>query len=407
MIINVKPPTSYLPTFVVEARPNGAIDTSTDETLLTDLLFEKRIFESGYIDFKIEVATVQIGDTWTLVNNTPEICDLDEDGLVTRITSGYGEISLLGEGNKQSIPLSFTSGEYTSYVWKGFTGTSVSSTLSNTIRNMIDAGGDLCYFDNYAQGQTTATVNPDRWFTPDISASALVTEVFGTWTTANSGCLISPRVFIGVAHWDANTATNLTAGRKLRFVSAAGNINERTILSRYKPANYDLYVCILSDNHDEDILPMKIAGDWFVEAIDGSSSRCLGMGFQIHQDKRITGCVFDAVLNGGTFPSVYHATSDITFIHWINLAEYFSDSDSWLYGRDEFFTAGITGDSGGIIGTVVDGEAVLVSLFTGGNAGYIYYGGIEADLNAWIQSAAAIAGVTITDTVTVAADPTL
>lgn len=413
MSIICQNPETYLPSFAVSELPQAAVSSQSDSTILGNLLFETRVFEAGYSNYQIEVSPATIGDTFTFSNETPAVCSVSSTGLVTRISDGLGKVLINSvSGGKQRVSFTFANGNSTTFVWKGYTGTSVSSVLASRIKTMLQSGGDKEYYLPYTQGATTATLNPDRWFTPDISASALATRVFGGWSTANTGCLIAPRVFVGVQHWDINAPSNLTPGCKILFRSAAGVYYERTVLSRFRPGLLDLYVCILDDVAMPGISPMRIAGNWFLDEITANSVyRGKGAGFAVHQNKKIRPIIFDPVLNLGEYPLTrVFSGAGVTGVAWNNIASVNQDPESYFYNERSYFgglaygTAEV-GDSGGLIGIVDATGPICVSLFSGPDGGYLFYEGNASALNSYIQSAAALAGVTITDTVTVAASP--
>lgn len=402
MIITCKSPGDFMPVYALRQIPVAGVDSTADVTIYGTMLFSNRTHGSGYSNYQIDVSGAVFGDQWTLTNANPEVCALNEGGLATRVANGTAKLVLARNGYSKNISLTF--GSYTSVTqfFKGFTGTSVSSALSNSIRSRALAGGGLEYYSNFTSGNTTATRNPGCWLADiDLSGSAIATDLFNVWRTCNSGVLISPQVYLGVAHWSLGVE-NMGPGKRLKFAEANGTIHTRTVLSRVlMPDNRDLILCVLNSPLPAGVKPLAIAGNWIVGA---SPTRVLGMGFQVHQDKRVTFCQFDGFRAGGPSPEV-DALGVVRSIGWVNDAYQLDDSAHWLYGLAGFTATGITGDSGGLIGVIVNGQPVLVSLFTSGTGGFLYYKGCEGVLNTAIQAGAAAAGITLTDTVTIAPSP--
>ncbi len=394
-------------------RPIAAVDTASSISRYSDLTFLEKTYENGYNNYSIAVSPNSFKNDWRLVNTTPRICDLKADGSsVDRLASGNGIIELVWGDWTRKIRLPFHAGVNINHIWDGFESTSVSSTLSSSIKNQLVDGGDLNYYTGFVNGHVTATKNPNCWLASiDLSGCALATDLFvPTWTTANSGFLITPQHWVGVAHWLNGAPQNMGPGRSLKFVSAAGTVYTRTVVSRIlSPDSRDLILCTLNAPLPADIKPLPIAGNWI---LDPTNKRIMGMGFQIHQDKRLTVAAFDRFADhmdgfwtrAASYGDIY-LSNNIGTIAWDNMLYWQSDPDHWLYGFSAYTSSPAIGDSGGLIGGISHGNPFAVSMFTGYSYGGFFYEGSASIYNAAIVDADAAAGVSTGYTVTIAPNP--
>jgi hypothetical protein len=356
------------------------------------------------------VSPLEFSAAWGLENLTPSICSLT-DGLVARVSNGVGKIRLSdGGSNSRKYQFFMSQTDTTIGVWTGFDGVSVSSVMSGDIKTAMDSNTDLNYYSGFVVGHTTATRNLNCWLADiDLSGSAIWTSLGGT---ANSGALITPQHWVGVAHWGASAA-NMGVGAQLKFCGNDGIIYTRTVLSRiYRYGGSDAILCTLDSPLPAEVVPLKIAGNWIIESVD-DRPRFMGLGFKVNQAKLVTLAGFDR-FKDYVAPAVFETDSYgaasaygvCRFMYWENHFTQASDAAHWLNGYDAFFADGAGGDSGGMIGGISQGAPFLLSLFSGKEAGVPYYEGRSAVLNAVIAAADSAAGVSTGYTVTAAPDPT-
>lgn len=403
MTITPKSPALFFPNLTNSRIPVGSVSSTVNEIQHTEISFRKETVSAGYDNFLLNVLEPNFNGGWDLENLNPEIATLSGLSL-TKLSNGICKIRLSQRGWKKTYSYEFSSGLVESYIWQGFTGTSVTSILANNIRTKALAGGDLGYFANYTQGDVTASRNSNCWLKDvDLSGSGLATDLFNSWSTANSGVLITPRHYIGVNHWVGGTAQNMGAGKKIKFVSAAGVVYTRTVLAKYVYPNSDLFICVLDSNLPSDIKWLKIPGNWFVSTV-GGVTRLKGLGFKIHQDKRVSLCGFDNFNGYDLYESI--VTDSVFSFSWINFFNNITNQYHYLNGLSSYQSEGIVGDSGGLMGIVLaNNEAAAVSLFTGSNYGFLMYEGNKTVLDAGIVSVDSLAGVTTGYTFTVAPSP--
>ena len=334
---------------------------------------------------------------WVISSDTPSICTVSENSI-TRVSSGTGIIRFSGSNGFSIISkIDFTSTGYSKYIWTGFSGTSKSSTLADPILNLLSPTKDKNYFStNYKLGNTSISRNANCWASPlDLSGSAVSTTLWGENAAANSGALITPQHWIGVAHFGSGN-DNMGPGARLRFAGNDGIVYLRTVLIRDYNAAKDRITCLLDAPLPASVKPFKFAGSGM---FDFPNKRAWGMGWQITQEKFITPVSFD---NIQVPPRGEVSTTGIFwFSNFTEPDTGLIDPDHRMYPVRNLVQNGRTGDSGGAIGGYYNGETYLISLFSSSNAGALYTSNQAAELNAVIAQLDAAQGVSTGYTVEV------
>lgn len=400
MSIICQNPASYFPTVrqtsISDFAEIDLVITSYDE----EVEFKTTTTDSSFQNYQIDVSEPAFRDDYELENLTPAIASLN-DGLVERITDGVAVIRVLpktGGFPRKDIRLNMSINGHTYRQWSGYTRPCIGKKMLDDLLDLMVDGKTLTYYSGYDPADNTPTRDTNCWAASlGLTGSAFATDLFGSRTSANSGALITPRHVVGVPHWD-DSENNMGSGKTYWFADASGALHERTVLARYRVPQADIQISVLNSAVPAGVTPFPIAGTWFQKSVvDGV--RNMGAGFSIDQGKRIRPVVFDAIYG---FP-VYSPPTGQKTVQW-NRRPDTTQTASPFYGKSAFLGGGITGDSGGFVGGISQGDPFLVSLFTGADSGMLYMQ--ESLLNSYIAAVDALASVSTGLTVTVAPDPT-
>ena len=386
---------------VLTETPLPVYDPGSVSTVVYDgeVEFQKTVSASGYNDWQLALDSQGFVDgDYELVNDTPEIASLSGDLVLTRLTDGIARlriVSTTGLNAYRNLFYNMTHGAITSYLWTGYNGTSNASVMTNAILDLLIEGKAKAYYTDYA-AWGTAVRNPDCWAAGlDLSGSAYATDVFRpTWSSANSGALITPRHMVGVRHWLCGRLENMGPGRKYRFEDGS----ERTVVARYQVPNSDLQICLLDSDVTAAITPFPIAGPWFIREV-ANGRRMIGSGFSIDQWKQIHPVHFDTFRMGPNLA----ITTGHQIVGW-KLRPSANNELSPFAGKEAFFGGGVVGDSGGAICGISQGQPFVVSLFSCSGCGDLI--GPEDLMNSYIGFVDDLAGISTGYTVTVAPEPT-
>lgn len=354
---------SYVP-----AQVGGGV---TSPQTIKDIAFSVTTNTVGTLSYDTTQVVPQFRPNWTLTSDTPSICTVSGN-RVTKVSNGQGVIRASGpHGFAKLITLDFSSTVTVSNIWTGFTGVTASSKLSSPILALLIPGKQKNYYaPNYVLGDSTISKNPNCWAASlDITGSAVSTTLGGS---ANSGALITPQHWVGVAHWGEGS-NNMGPGAVMRFAGSDGTIHTRTVSRRKYESSKDRITCLLNAPLPATVKPFKLAG---ATMLDVANSRFLGMGWQVTQEKNIAPIGFDDFI-----PAFQSATS-LNWVKWISEFPNITETNHRLFGLSSLLQNGRSGDSGGAIGGYYNGETFLVSLFSSSNAGPLFSYAQAAELNA-------------------------
>ena len=352
--------------------------TSTAPATIKTINFNAITATAGALSYDVKQSAPALMPEWTLTTDTPAICSISGN-RVTKISAGTGIIRLTApNGFFKTINLDFTGGSVTSYVWTGFSGTTDSLRLSDPILALLNSAKQKNIYSSYG------VKNANCWAAPmDLTGSAIVTSLGGQFGTANSGALITPQHWVGVAHWGSGN-DNMGPGATLTFVGSNGTAYTRTILRRDYNSAKDRIMCLLDSPLPATVKPFKLAGSSMLDTVN---QRFLGMGWQITQEKNITPVGFDDFTPD--FKSLYLTGA----VKWESKFEKNTDAAHRLNGLSGLLQYGRTGDSGGAIGGYYGGDTYLVSLFTGPTSGFLYTAAQAPEINAIIAALDAAQGI--------------
>lgn len=379
-VIICKQPSEFVPTVSFAPISVGG-SVSSSSVVVDSIKFKKVDITGSSSNYLASQLVPQFKPDWVMTSETPAICTISGN-LITRVSNGTGVIRFSGPNGFSIVSkVDFTSTGYSKYVWTGFSGTSKSSTLADPILNLLSPTKTKNYFAaNYVLGSTSISRNTNCWAAPlDLTGSAISTTLWGENAAANSGALITPQHWIGVAHFGSGN-DNMGPGARLRFAGSDGIVYLRTVLRRDYNAAKDRITCLLDAPLPASVKPFKFAGSGM---FDFPNKRAWGMGWQITQEKYITPVSFD---NIQVPPRGEVSTAGIFwFSNFTEADTGLIDPDHQMYPVRNLVQNGRTGDSGGAIGGYYNGETYLISLFSSANAGALYTSTQTAELNTVIS----------------------
>lgn len=191
----------------------------------------------------------------------PSIATIDSEGVTTFVSAGTATVR--AETDRGTVGASFSFQEST-----GVTVDALSSWVSGSLA--LEASGNI---DAAVSGISAATAKPifsekdnaegsylrniDCWASPWVEALTCISPWNSYRGEQGAGTLITPRHMIGTIHFRTQT------GATVRFVSASGEVHDRTILGSSIHPSYsnfypDIAVYILSSDLPSDIIPCKI-----------------------------------------------------------------------------------------------------------------------------------------------------
>jgi hypothetical protein len=366
---------------------SDASPASTDATgtaTHTGITFKTITLASGAGGVSAVLATQSLpgyASDWVITTETPSICTV-LGNVITRVTPGTGILRFSDpNGISKLVTVAFSNTSTVQYVWTGFSGVTLASQLADPILELLVPGKQKNYFvTNYTAGATTMIKNTTCWAEPlNLTGSAISTSLGGT---ANSGALITPRHWIGVAHWGSDT-NNMGPGAVLRFAGSDGTIHSRNVLRRNYAATADRIVCLLDSDLPASVTPFKFAP---ANMFDLPASRVYGMGWQITQEKFVTPISFNELLPPPWRKGLHSSANPPVGLSWESSFSDKTDPDHRLFGFDHLIQIGRVGDSGGAIGGYFNGETFIVSLFTSTTSGSVYSEYNAPELNAIIAA---------------------
>jgi hypothetical protein len=376
---------TYAPVTTLIPVPGAGVDIVTEATE-NEVVFRTRITPTAFINYELTQVVPGNLAPWPMVSKTPSICTVD-GGMVLRTSAGMGVVRLTGpSGTVIEMEIEFPPVPYTSKkIWHAMTPDTKSARLSDPILGLLSLGKSTAYYLAGLGGTfANALKNPNCWATSlDLTGSAMGTSLGGSYGTANSGALVTPRHWLGVKHFGEGPA-NMGVGATVWFTDASGVIHGRTVLARYVHPTKDLILCLFNADLPPGCKPFKLAG---AGHRDVGTLRKYGLGWQMTQEKNVTPVAFDKL-------DLYlpaHATSG-EFVYWTSQFESITDSNHRLNGLGGLTQEGRIGDSGGAVGGFYNGETFLVSLFQGAKDGQ-YLPGMIPELNGIIATLDAGQGI--------------
>jgi hypothetical protein len=413
-----------MPQIEVEVTPTSTPSVDSVVTVDTGLIFSKYVSATTDFEYFFRVTSGLEGGTITAASLTPSVCSVESFPVITRVGPGQGIVEVTRNGRfKQRFNVLFGESTYERFYFKNYNSGTVGKLILDEMVAACQSSKDINYYQGTIGNNTfNATRNTNcAWEGYDLSGNPLQTEMFKpTFSCANSGALITRQHLVAANHWGASG----NMGPGCRFVFCGNDNAEYTATSVAITRNTaiqnfgDVMVITLDAPVPANITPFRLPGNWFVNQ-DSTGYRLTGTGFYVNQDKQINLCLFSqggvtsaknslrpsVNFEGATYPSPQFAA-------WKFGAAMLENSDYSLPSK--FASVNPRGgDSGGPIFVGVNGEALLVSTFTGRDGGPLYSSSAESLLNAMIAAtdAKAVTAGLLDEptglTVEIAPDPTL
>ena len=359
--------------FVTEQISGGTTETITEGDAIFDQFTAATYFRGGGID--VEGLIFGQGG---IENLTPSVASIDQDGLITRLSSGILRVVVNNGSIKILCVVDLRDKDDELDQPKEFTSTVVGS-LAEHFQKQIDdridssmsmAANGLLYS---TQDHSTPNYvrNPDLWCS-DIDMTCISPWKSGGLMVDNTVTLITPRHAIGTTHFP------LQPGRNVRYIEQDGTIHERTAVGLQKSNSSflmgDLSIVVLDQDLPGSITPCRVMpADNEDYLVNNRDNRPPSIGLE--QEEKAT---IQDWRGGGSHLKPTAA-------------------DRLIFYEDK-----ITGDSSDPAFLVLNGELVLTTVWTSGGAG----GGtpvadniqtINAAIASLDQAAGDITGYTVTE----------
>jgi hypothetical protein len=311
---------------------------------------------------------------FTLVNQNPEVATIETDGTINRISEGFCRLSLVGP-----VTISMTL-DLTNKLDGGDVDTdpttaigSLAKHLQDQVDSRIDNSMSMAVngkvFTSQNHASATYVRNSDLWCA-DVDLTC-ISPWNSDYANRKAGTLVTPRHIVNSAHYE------YPVGTSLRFVAADGMVHTRSVVGKkrhpdYKPYYPDLTVYTLDSDLPVSITPCKVLpANWGNYLSQNAQNRPPGFGL----DQEEKALIIDFISHRNSTTTAFFSTP--------------TDADRLIFHESK-----ISGDSGNPAFFIVNGDLVLVTVWTSGGsgAGTIVSGHIAA-LNQMIIDSDAQAGV--------------
>jgi hypothetical protein len=244
----------------------------------------------------------------------------------------------------------------------------LSKLLADNVLNRITAGKTRTFFTDYSNSlRTSYTLDPNCWLANvNLSGCPVLTTIFGSYSSANRGALITNQHVLGALHYINNTGYSV--GSKIQCCGTDGIVYERTVIGVGKGIG-DIVVATLDSPFPEVVSPLRLAGSWLAPSQNWTSSSYYfgGAFFYLDQHYRghyllgrtaassMTNGKISLTLGDTTYPDYYMS---ITFTSRASALS--PSTPSMLSGKTDYMLDAVTGDSGSPVMVLVNNEPLLV-----------------------------------------------
>lgn len=364
------------------------ISTDKIEKVISSASTTPSINGDKHVDVHVDASTVSEYDVVVNHGATYSVSDesvatVNSDGLLNYVSDGAVTLTVnCGKYGKIAKNFSFiASGGNITETFSSWVAGSLAEELSNNVDTAIDgltAGDAKPIFSVQDHGLKIYTRNTGCWANGWDLSSISPYNSSGVHTKA--GTAITPRHVLIAAHY------RIPNGSKIRFVGMDNVVHERTVLANknhpdYSPYYPDLNLLVLDSDLPASITPAKLApsnlGDYLSNVGDGHPALTL--------DKEEKALIHDLryLFTYGRHSIQYKYPVDPT--------------------RNSFTEEIIGGDSGNPSFLIVDGELVLLTVWTSGygSESGTFVGAFIDDINQLIVDVDTTAGDLTGYTVTV------
>ena len=369
--------------FKLSHRPETVIvsPASTTPTVVGDANYNEStpstIYEAG------RIIASNLAGVGTFQSLSPSVATINQEGEITRVAEGVATFGFTAEGVTKTITVNLNNKAATDPVYEfvsivsGTAAEHLSQQVDNRINNTMTMATNGLVYSSQDHSTPSYTRNTNFWAS-DVDFTSI-----SPWNSSGgankAGVMVTPRHLLNAAHYPFGV------GAIVRFVTSDNTIVERTVVARQFSPNH-----IATSIQQPDFIVYTLdsdvpAGISFSKVLPSNFSNYISVDNFI--DTRIPAVGLDAQ-EKGTIRDTY-SNSQIRF-------QKPSDADRLLLyeGID-------AGDSGNPVFYILNGELVLLTVWTtgGGGAGSLIANYISM-VNQMIADADTAAGVSTGYTLT-------
>lgn len=282
---------------------------------------------------------------------TPQIATIDQDGNISRVSEGVANFSFTAKGVTKNIfvDLNNKAGSDPVYEFVSIVSGTIANHLSQQVDNRIDntmtKAANAGLFDVMNHSAPSYTRNTDFWAS-DVDLTSI-----SPWNSNagknKAGVLVTPRHVLNAAHYD------YPVGTIIRFIKSDNTVVDKTVIARQRQPYYgtsqthpDFTIYTLDSDVPSGInfakvLPSNYSN--YISTDNVSDTRIPAMGLDAEEK--------------GTIRDISRITTEAWF-------QEPSDSD-----RSNLYESIIVGDSGNPVFAILNGELVLLTVWTSGGPG--------------------------------------
>lgn len=303
------------------------------------------IYQAGRI---IVSNSVGIG---TFASLNPEVATISQEGDITRVSEGIATFSFTVEGISKVIKVDLNNKNATDPVYEfvsivsGTAAEHLSQQIDNRIDNSMTMATNGLLYSSQDHSAPSYTRNTNFWAS-DVDLTS-ISPWNSSGGTNKAGVMITPRHLLNASHYPFGVGTIV------RFVTSDNTLVERTVVARQFAPNYssstinqpDIVVYTLDSDVPAGISFSKVLPSNYTNYISAEN----------FADTRIPALGLDAQ-EKGTIRDTY-SNAQIRFQEPV-------DADRLL-----LYEGIISGDSGNPVFFILNGELVLLAVWTSGGGG--------------------------------------
>lgn len=320
---------------IVGGEPTG--ETFEDDVVMSSTTTAADIFSEATLTPDLVVPV-------TYASLDPDVATVDATGAVTWVSDGDARIvAKLGgakkrftiQVSKEAVPAGFP-------VFSHWVEGSAARHCTDNVDSRLagqSATEALRIFTTQNHGAATYVRNPDCWAADFPNALTCLSPWNSNGGHRKAGTAISPRHIVFASHYQYPNGTTV------RFVGMDGTVYDRTMTAKSSIAGSDLTIGLLDSDLPEAIAFAKVLPDNWADYLPEISSVRRLPCLALDQEEKAT--VQDWVFEGAS-------------------SQLFPPTDP---KRLEFYETKISGDSGNPAGPIINGDLVLLTVWTSSLSG--------------------------------------